>query len=221
MESIEIKEEIIVRKNKDGELVVSSRQIAEDFGKRHADVIKAIENIIKRNPELDKDFIESTYTDKSNRQTKEYLLTEEGKEIIENKFKYNTRNAKFEYKFYNLLKEFFPNENIVCQMQVLSFRVDFYLPFANIIIEYDEKHHKYSTEKDEIRIKEIRKEIMNKISQGIPLFEGDEEAKYSPWLKDKDILHVIRVKEGEEIKGIREILITMHEDAINPIPYMK
>ena len=30
-------------------------------------------------------------------------------------------------------------------MQVLSFRVDFYLPFANIIIEYDEKHHK-STE---------------------------------------------------------------------------
>lgn len=36
-----------------------------------------------------------------------------------------------------------------------------------------------------------------------------------------DILHVIRVKEGEEIKGIREILITMHEDAINPIEYMK
>lgn len=35
MESIEIKEEIIVRKNKDGELVVSSRQVAEDFGKEH------------------------------------------------------------------------------------------------------------------------------------------------------------------------------------------
>ena len=61
---------------------------------------------------------------------------------------------------------------------------------------------------------------MEKISQGIPLFEGDE-AEYSPWLKDMDILHVIRVKEGEEIKGIREILITMHEDAINPIEYMK
>lgn len=215
MENLELVQNI------EGTLVVSSRQIAKDFCKRHADVIASIENIKKRNPELDKYFIESTYTDKSNRQTKEYLLTEEGKEIIENKFKYNTRNARFEYKFYNLLKEFFPNENIVCQMQVLSFRVDFYLPFANIIIEYDEKHHKYSIEKDEIRIKEIRKEIMNKISQGIPLFEGDEEVEYSPWLKDKDILHVIRVKEGEEIKGIREILITMHEDAINPIPYMK
>ena len=212
---------IFIGKTEEGQLVVSSRQVAKDFGKRHSDVLETIENIIKRNPELDKYFIKSTYKDKKGESRKEYLLTEEGKEIIENKFKYNTRNARFEYKFYNLLKEFFPNENIVCQMRVLSFRVDFYLPFANIIIEYDEKHHKYSTEKDEIRIKEIRKEIMNKISQGIPLFEGDEEAEYSPWLKDKDILHVIRVKEGEEIKGIREILITMYEDAIDPIPYMK
>ena len=190
-----IHKDVVVMRNNDGELVVTSRQVAEDFGKRHADVLRAIENLIKRNPELNKDFIES-------------------------KFKYNTRNARFEYKFYNLLKEFFPNENIIYQMPVLNFKVDFYLPFANMIIEYDEQHHNYSTEKDEIRIKEIRKEIMKKISQGIPLFEGDE-AEYSPWLKDMDILNVIRVKEGEEIKGIREILITMHEDAINPIEYMK
>ena len=190
-----IHKDVVVTRNNDGELVVTSRQVAEDFEKRHADVLRAIENLIKRNPELNKDFIES-------------------------KFKYNTRNARFEYKFYNLLKEFFPNENIIYQMPVLNFKVDFYLPFANMIIEYDEQHHNYSTEKDEIRIKEIRKEIMKKISQGIPLFEGDE-AEYSPWLKDMDILNVIRVKEGEEIKGIREILITMHEDAINPIEYMK
>ena len=204
----------------DGELVVSSRQIAENFGKQHKNVVQVIENLIKRNPELNKDFIESKYTTERGRQYKEYLLTKEGKEIMESKLKYNTRNARFEYKFHNLLKEFFPNENIIYQMPVLSFKVDFYLPFANMIIEYDEKHHKYSTEKDKIRIKEIRKEIMKKISQGIPLFEGDEP-DYSPWLKDKDILHVIRVNEGEEIKGIREILITMHEDAINPIEYMK
>ena len=203
-----------------GELVVSSRQISENFGKQHKNVVQVIENLIKRNPELNKDFIESKYTTERGRKYKEYLLTKEGKEIIESKLKYNTRNARFEYKFYNLLKEFFPNENIIYQMPVLNFKVDFYLPFANMIIEYDEQHHNYSTEKDEIRIKEIRKEIMRKISQGIPLFEGDE-AEYSPWLKDRDILHVIRVNEGEEIKGIREILITMHEDAINTIEYMK
>ena len=212
--------ENLITRTEDGKLVVSSRRVADDFGKQHKHVLEAIENIKKRNPELDKYFIENTYKAGTGKNYKEYLLTKEGKEIIENKFKYNIRSARFEYKFYNLLKEFFPNENIICQMPVLSFKVDFYLPFANIIIEYDEKHHKYSTEKDEIRIKKIRKEIMRKISQGIPLFEGDE-ADYSPWLKDEDILHVIRVKEGEEIKGIREILITMHEDAINPIEYMK
>ena len=212
--------ENLITRTEDGKLVVSSRRVADDFGKQHKHVLEAIENIKKRNPELDKYFIENTYKAGTGKNYKEYLLTKEGKEIIENKFKYNIRSARFEYKFYNLLKEFFPNENIICQMPVLSFKVDFYLPFANIIIEYDEKHHKYSTEKDEIRIKKIRKEIMRKISQGIPLFEGDE-ADYSPWLKDEDILHVIRVKEGEEIKGIREILITMYEDAIDPIMYMK
>ena len=212
--------ENLITRTEDGKLVVSSRRVADDFKKRHSDVLEVIENIIKRNPELNKYFIKNSYKAGTGKNYKEYLLTEEGKEIIESKFKYNIRNARFEYKFYNLLKEFFPNKNIICQMPVLSFKVDFYLPFANIIIEYDEKHHKYSTEKDEIRIKKIRKEIMRKISQGIPLFEGDE-ADYSPWLKDKDILHVIRVKEGEEIKGIREILITMYEDAIDPIMYMK
>lgn len=213
--------ENLITRTEDGKLVVSSRQVAKEFGKEHSHVLRDIENIIKRNPELNKNFIKNSYkVGGNNKNYKEYLLTKEGKEIIENKFKYNIRNARFEYKFYNLLKEFFPNENIICQMPVLSFKVDFYLPFANIIIEYDEKHHKYSIEKDEIRIKKIRKEIMRRISQGIPLFEGDEP-DYSPWLKDKDILHVIRVKEGEEIKGIREILITMYEDAIDPIMCMK
>ena len=145
--------DVVITRNNDGELVVTSRQVAEDFEKRHADVLRAIENLIKRNPELNKDFIESKYQHPQNKLWfSEYLLTRQGKEIIESKFKYNTRNARFEYKFYNLLKEFFPNENIIYQMPVLNFKVDFYLPFANMIIEYDEQHHNYSTEKDEIRI---------------------------------------------------------------------
>lgn len=67
-----------------GDLVVSSRQVAEDFEKRHADVIKAIEDKMKVNEILrsPKYFIESTYTDKSNRQSKEYLLTRDGFSFI-------------------------------------------------------------------------------------------------------------------------------------------
>ena len=67
-------------KNIEGTLVVSTRQVAEDFDKRHADVIKAIEDKMKVNEILrsPKYFIESTYTDKSNRKSKEYLLTRDG-----------------------------------------------------------------------------------------------------------------------------------------------
>lgn len=73
-------EEVIVKRTEDGELVVSSRRVAEDFDKRHADVIKAIEDKMKVNEILrsPKYFIESTYTDKSNRKSKEYLLTRDG-----------------------------------------------------------------------------------------------------------------------------------------------
>lgn len=45
----------------DGELVVSSRQVAEDFGKKHKHVLEAIENIKAQNSAVTKMFIESSY----------------------------------------------------------------------------------------------------------------------------------------------------------------
>lgn len=71
-------------KTEDGELVVTSRQVAEDFGKRHSDVLRTIEDKMKVNEILrsPKYFIESTYIDKSNRQSKEYLLTRDGFSFI-------------------------------------------------------------------------------------------------------------------------------------------
>ena len=70
-----IHKDVVVTRNNDGELVVTSRQVAEDFEKRHADVLRAIENLIKRNPELNKDFIENKYTTERGRKYKEYLFT--------------------------------------------------------------------------------------------------------------------------------------------------
>ena len=76
--------ENLITKTEDGKLVVSSRRVADDFGRRHSDVIKAIEDKMKVNEILrsPKYFIESTYTDKSNRQSKEYLLTRDGFSFI-------------------------------------------------------------------------------------------------------------------------------------------
>lgn len=64
-------------------LVVSSRDVAEQLSKRHSDVTRDIENIIKNQSpqicgELKKMIITSQYKDEKNRQYKEYLLTKDG-----------------------------------------------------------------------------------------------------------------------------------------------
>lgn len=81
MENVKhIHKDVVVTRNNDGELVVTSRQVAEDFGKRHSEVLRAIEDKIEINAILrsSKYFIESTYIDKANRKSKEYLLTRDG-----------------------------------------------------------------------------------------------------------------------------------------------
>ena len=64
----------------------------------------------------------------------------------------------------------------------------------------------------------IRKEIMHRIVEGMPIYNGEEDYCPNEWLKDKDILHVIKIKRGEEFKGLNEILKIMWEDsAINHV----
>lgn len=67
-------------KEYEGQPVVSSREVADNFEKEHSKVLRTIKEKIEVNPILasPKYFIESTYLDKSNRQSKEYLLTRDG-----------------------------------------------------------------------------------------------------------------------------------------------
>lgn len=64
-----------------GQVVVSSRVVAEKFGKRHNDVVRAIENKIEslttQNCTVKNLFIENTYNHNGN-EYKEYLLTRDG-----------------------------------------------------------------------------------------------------------------------------------------------
>ena len=54
-------EEVIVKRTEDGELVVTSRQIAEDFGKEHRNVVRAIENLTAQNSAVKNIMIKSTF----------------------------------------------------------------------------------------------------------------------------------------------------------------
>ena len=74
--------DVVVSKNDKGELVVTSRQVAEDFGKQHQHVTQAIENLISENSLLKSMMMESEYTTERGRKYKEYLLTRDGFSLL-------------------------------------------------------------------------------------------------------------------------------------------
>ena len=75
--------EITIQENSQYGLVVSSRTVARELGKRHDAVLRDIKNILKNQSpqicgDLEKLIIPSTYIDSKKRNYKEYLLTKDG-----------------------------------------------------------------------------------------------------------------------------------------------
>lgn len=73
--------ELINIQDIDGSLLASSREIATNFGKRHNDVVKTIENLTTENFVVKEMFIESTFEHKGNLY-KEYLITRDGFSLL-------------------------------------------------------------------------------------------------------------------------------------------
>ncbi len=122
---------------------------------------RIINNFTKRNPELSKHFIESTYISSRGRREKQFEIDDFGVDILTNKFKYNIRSARFEYKYLNEIEDFLDLMNVDYkeQFQVGNYRIDLYIPKYNIAIEIDEEEHKYKKDYDKIRKKYIEKQI--------------------------------------------------------------
>ena len=75
--------EITIQENSQYGLVVSSRVVADELGKRHDAVLRDIRNILKNQSpqicgDLEKLIIPNTYIDSKKRTYKEYLLTKDG-----------------------------------------------------------------------------------------------------------------------------------------------
>lgn len=85
--SVSISDELHLQ-TENGQVVVSSRYVAERFNKRHGDVVRAIENKLELFQENDSTqncvqyFIPSSYIDASGKNNKEYLLTRKGFSFI-------------------------------------------------------------------------------------------------------------------------------------------
>lgn len=74
--------------NQNGKVVVSSRVVAQDFGKRHADVIRAIEEYLADAEVRSLNyFIEGIYNDNQNKPRKKFLMTRDGFSLLVMGFK--------------------------------------------------------------------------------------------------------------------------------------
>lgn len=137
--------DVVVTRNNSGELVVTSRQVAEDFGKNHADVVTKIEGKVRPNGkseigliqgiidsgEIPKNyFIEDSYLDSYGRKQKEYLLTKDGfsllvmgftgSKALEWKLKYIEAFNKMEKALKEPQKQLSPMEMMELQFKIIK-----------------------------------------------------------------------------------------------------
>lgn len=129
--------------------------------KRHSSVLRTIGRITKKNPELSRYFMKSSYISKDGRRLKQYDIDDMGADIIKNRFKYDVRSARFEYKYLNEIKDFLNLMNVesIEQYQVDNYRIDLYIPKYNTAIEIDEEEHKYQQDYDHKRQNYIENKI--------------------------------------------------------------
>ncbi len=119
-------EEILIGGSTD--ILTNSREIAIRFKKRHNSILRTIGRITKKNPELSKYFMKSSYISKDGRCLIQYDM---GADILNNRFKYDVRSARFEYKYLKEIKDFLNLMNVdsVEQYQVGNYRMDLYPKF--------------------------------------------------------------------------------------------
>ena len=81
MENVKhIHKDVVITK-KDGELVVTSRQVAEDFEKMHKHILESIRNLVDENSAVKSMFIESQFENRG-KMYPEYLLTRDGFSLL-------------------------------------------------------------------------------------------------------------------------------------------
>lgn len=94
-------ESLLVERGGDGRVYTDSRKIAEHFGKRHDNVVRAIRALVKRtqDPRRLLNFEESSYLNEQNKPQPMYRLTRKGFEFVVSGF---TGQAAEEWKWHFL-----------------------------------------------------------------------------------------------------------------------
>lgn len=190
--------------------IIDTLEIAERFGKAHRDVLRSVRSCLINNDYLlDALFSQKTYVNKQNKVCPMYEMGLEGfclltdtwsfsrgdaafvkaeilKEFGESFAVVGSHRSRFEDDFYRMLSDCFHMEKIIRQFPISSCRVDFYFPEWGFIVEYDEEQHLSAKAKraDAEREETIRRYMREEFS---------------------DTIDIIRVKKGEEFRGLSAI----------------
>lgn len=189
---------------------ISSKEVAERFGKVHRNVIRDIKKLINHDGSSSSLFTESTYVTEQNKTLMCFDMSFGGFSLLTDTQGYcRGRNAsvkseiinefgepcvvlsdsreRSEDLFHDMLAKATNGVNIIRQYRIAGYRVDFYMPDFCLFIEYDEEHHLSRTNKrmDDARWAAIREHVRYHFDDGIAL---------------------IRVDKGDELAGIGAII---------------
>ena len=146
----------LITKTEDGKLVVSSRRVADDFKKRHSDVIEKIQQLIKVEKSVMSMFIESSYKAGTGKNYKEYLLTRDGFSLLVMGF---TGSKALEWKL-KYIEAFNAMERKLKEISKPdSYMIDDPIERAKRWIEEREQYNKVAAELEE------QNSFVNKISE--------------------------------------------------------
>ena len=213
----------VVIKKIDGELVVTSRQIAVDFEKEHKNIIRDIEKLIKEDSSILSNalFIESDYTNSNNRKFKEYLLTRDGfsllvmgftgSKALQWKLKYIEAFNKMEQTLREPQKQLTPIEMMELQFKILKEQGQ----------KLDEVEEKVEVLSNSMTIDYGQQEVINRVAKErmVQVLGGKDTPAYRElskkvfsnlWKRYKQVFHVASYKDTakkdyeEAIKYIEE-----------------
>lgn len=209
-------------------MVISSRIIANELGKKHKHVIESIEKIIKEgSAEISATplFIENSYVHEQNKQTyKEYLLTKDGFTLyMFNVQGYNEFKLKYINKF-NEMENIIKNNNFITEDERL---------ILNIVKSKTESERSYYMSEYEKKVEKVKEEnkdlkhevnvynsyLLSRIKMDIKYTTSELAKTYgikaNPMHKILKDLGIIETKVHEETQKKYWILTEKYKDKYN------
>lgn len=187
---------------------ITTVEIAEIFGKAHRSVLRRFKPI--EHDEISMSLFKPyKYTSQQNKKLPAFTMGIDGfclltdtwgfsrgsaakiKAAILSEFGHDfviafSSRTRHEDSFSSMLNEFLSDDKIIREFPIAGKRIDFYIPEYSLAIEYDEEQHfsKDSKERDCERWSVIQSYVISEL---------------------EDPMSLIRVKKGEEIKGLSNI----------------